>query len=207
MIWSISTETDHLDDMLTPFLKSLNPSQIYRLLCYCRDWNTNVNQFLLAQHVLNCLLTSHSFHNISSIPGTKEVLQAILAYSERHYQRLSKWSSRSFMLDCILESMGGVSRFAIASHKPDNGSFHLSSYYFQLNFLIRLSGLFRMNSSQPCSSHQVLLERILVINQKINQVLVQVDKDLETWNEYGSDIVQVNQVLRRYMRKLNIAQS
>lgn len=57
------------------------------------------------------------------------------------------------------------------------------------------------------SSHQVLLERILVINQKINQVLVQVDKDLETWNEYGKDIVQVNQIIRRYMRKLNITQS
>lgn len=109
MIWNISSETDDLDNVLTTFLKPLSPPQIYRLLCYCRDWNTNVHHFLLAQYVLHSLLISHSFHSISSIPGSKEVLQGILAHSERHYHRLSKWSAKCFMLDCILESMGGVS--------------------------------------------------------------------------------------------------
>ncbi|GJQ09294.1 hypothetical protein GpartN1_g1085.t1 [Galdieria partita] len=110
MIWNISSEADDLERVLNTFLKPLSPSQIYRLLCYCRDWNTNVHQFLLSQYVLHGLLVNHSFHDISSIPGAKEVLQAILAYSERHYQRLSKWSAKSFMLDCIIESMGGISR-------------------------------------------------------------------------------------------------
>jgi len=110
MIESLSSETEDLDDVLASLLKPLNASQIHRLLCYCRDWNTNVHQFLLAQHVLHCLFINHSFHKISAISGAKEVLQAILAYSERHYQRLSKWSAKSFMLDRLLESMGAVSR-------------------------------------------------------------------------------------------------
>eukprot|EP00871_Galdieria_phlegrea_P001834 jgi/Galph1/2651/GphlegSOOS_G1304.1 len=102
-------ENEDSEQILIEWVKELSAPHIYRLLCYCRDWNTTVQNYLLAQQVLRCLFVSHSVASISSIPNAREVLKGIMAYSERHYDRLSRWSANAYMLELMVESMKGMS--------------------------------------------------------------------------------------------------
>eukprot|EP00871_Galdieria_phlegrea_P001833 jgi/Galph1/2650/GphlegSOOS_G1322.1 len=62
-----------------------------------------------------------------------------------------------------------------------------------------------MSGNNP--QQQALLERIQVISTKVNQVLAQIEKDLEVWDNYGKELVEVNQVFHNYTRKLKISLS
>lgn len=98
-------------------LASLADEQLYKLLLRLRDWNTNVRSAPVAQKILWTLVKSYPASRLAGLkpPGkvgakgsVKDVLDAIRAYSERHYRRVEELVDESYLLDFTLNEMDDV---------------------------------------------------------------------------------------------------
>ena len=72
---------------------------------YIRDWNTNAKHCEEAQLLLRMILERYSPQRIASIPGVSSLLEAIEAYSIRHFHRLQKLHQASYVVDYVLDAM------------------------------------------------------------------------------------------------------
>ncbi|KAF2474793.1 WD40 repeat-like protein, partial [Lindgomyces ingoldianus] len=102
-----------VDDVLS----HLSDSQLYTLLLRLRDWNTNVRSAPVAQKILWTLAKSYPASRLANLKpagkigtkgGLKDVLDAIRAYSERHYKRVEELVDESYLLDFTLREMDEV---------------------------------------------------------------------------------------------------
>ncbi len=114
-------------------LASLSDDQLYTLLLRVRDWNTNGRTAPVAQHVLATLVHSYPAARLAGLakhrkgaagpdnassgggggggvrgPGIKDVLDALLAYTERHYRRMAELLDESYLVDYTLQEMDGL---------------------------------------------------------------------------------------------------
>lgn len=85
-------------------LAELGPDNLEKLLIYIRDWNTNAKHADIAQTVLNAILASHSSEEIVSLPKAKELIDGLVPYTERHFQRLDEFITQSYIVDYTLHS-------------------------------------------------------------------------------------------------------
>lgn len=118
------TETESPDegslsglDAVDDVLGNLADEQLYRLLLRVRDWNTNVRTAPVAQKILWTVVKSYPASRLAGLrPGgqvgakgsLKDVLDAIRAYSERHYKRVEELVDESYLLDFTLREMDEV---------------------------------------------------------------------------------------------------
>ncbi|CAK7263386.1 U3 small nucleolar RNA-associated protein 13 [Sporothrix epigloea] len=116
-------------------LASLTDDQLYLLLLRVRDWNTNGRTATVAQRVLATIVRSYPAARLaglakrrpakaataegeaddlsgvsSSIRGAniKDVLDALLAYTERHYRRMAELLDESYLVDYTLQEMDAL---------------------------------------------------------------------------------------------------
>lgn len=111
-------------------IKTLVSSDLVKLLRYLRDWNTNGKTSSVAQRVLFAIFKLHTPDAIIQafeddvIEGKfvngeldanreehrgrtalKEIVEALIPYSERHLSRMTKLVQESYVIDYILEEM------------------------------------------------------------------------------------------------------
>ncbi|KAF9955928.1 Transducin (beta)-like 3 [Mortierella alpina] len=86
-------------------LLGLSPDQIAKLLGYVRDWNTHAKNMRAAQTVLNCILRQRKVQEMIEVPGVKELLDGLVPYSERHFQRVEALTVRSYVVDYTVQAM------------------------------------------------------------------------------------------------------
>ncbi|KAF2854510.1 WD40 repeat-like protein [Plenodomus tracheiphilus IPT5] len=98
-------------------LGSLADEQLYKLLLRLRDWNTNVRTAPVAQKILWAVVKSYPAARLASLRpqgkvgakgSLKDILDAIRAYSERHYKRVEELVDESYLLDFTLREMDEV---------------------------------------------------------------------------------------------------
>ncbi|CAK7274060.1 U3 small nucleolar RNA-associated protein 13 [Sporothrix epigloea] len=115
-------------------LASLTDDQLYLLLLRVRDWNTNGRTATVAQRVLATVVRSYPAARLaglakrrqvkattegesddlsgvsSSIRGANinDVLDALLAYTERHYRRMAELLDESYLVDYTLQEMDAL---------------------------------------------------------------------------------------------------
>jgi U3 small nucleolar RNA-associated protein 13 len=98
-------------------LAHLGDEQLYKLLIRLRDWNTNVKSAPVAQRILWTVVKSYPASRIAGLRpkgkigakgSLKDVLDAIKAYSERHYKRAEELVDESYLLDFTLREMDEV---------------------------------------------------------------------------------------------------
>jgi U3 small nucleolar RNA-associated protein 13 len=95
-------------------LGSLADEQIFTLLLRLRDWNTNVRTAPVAQRILWTLVKSYPasrFANLKVRGGQslKDVLDALKAYTGRHYRRMEELVDESYLVEYTLREMDGLS--------------------------------------------------------------------------------------------------
>ncbi|KAF5102047.1 hypothetical protein D0Z00_000507 [Geotrichum galactomycetum] len=83
----------------------LNLEMVARLLKRVRDWNTNGRTSPIAQMILHAILCHHSVDRLSQIPGLIQLVEGILPYSERHFNRMEELAEESFTIDFALKQM------------------------------------------------------------------------------------------------------
>jgi len=111
-------------------LRTLGGSDLARLLRYVRDWNPNAKTSRVAQGVLHAVLklrsvddviaafTQEAHENILQSSGQenvktatsgntalKELIDAMIPYTERHLSRMDRLVQDSFVVDYILSEM------------------------------------------------------------------------------------------------------
>ncbi|KAJ4344646.1 U3 small nucleolar RNA-associated protein 13 [Didymosphaeria variabile] len=96
---------------------NLADEQLYKLLLRLRDWNTNVRSAPVAQKILWAVVKSYPASRLAGLKpagkvgakgSLKDVLDAIKAYSERHYKRVEELVDESYLLDFTLREMDEV---------------------------------------------------------------------------------------------------
>ena len=92
----------------------LDLTQVEQCLRYLRDWNTNVRNSRIAQMVLSILLRSFQLDALLSLPTFKELLQALLPYTERHYQRLQQLLTDACLVDYTLLAMDPLTQSEVS---------------------------------------------------------------------------------------------
>ena len=118
------------DPSVDEVIRTLGGSDLAKLLRFVRDWNTNAKTSAVAQKVLFTIVKLHSADEIiqafsdevnekvfadggevSSQPTTtgrtalKELVDALIPYSERHLSRMDKLVQDSYVVDYILSEM------------------------------------------------------------------------------------------------------
>ncbi|KAI9311096.1 WD40-repeat-containing domain protein [Dichotomocladium elegans] len=91
-------------DAVDKVLAELAPENLEKLLGYVRDWNTNAKHATIAQTVLNAILASHSSEELVSLPKAKELIDGLLPYTDRHFQRLDDLITQSYIVDYTLHA-------------------------------------------------------------------------------------------------------
>ena len=78
-----------------------------QVLKYCREWNTRALNCHVAMLVLKAVVTTVPAATLASADGVPEILAGILPYAERHFDRLDRLYTSSYLLDFSLVSVLG----------------------------------------------------------------------------------------------------
>ncbi|KAF4581846.1 small nucleolar ribonucleoprotein complex subunit [Ophiocordyceps camponoti-floridani] len=97
-------------------LANLSDEQVFLLLVRLRDWNTNARTAPVAQRILWTLIRSYPTSKLSnlSVKGGKgqksmdDVVQALRAYTERHYKRMEELVDESYLVEYTLQEMDNL---------------------------------------------------------------------------------------------------
>ncbi|KAL4878509.1 WD40-repeat-containing domain protein [Aspergillus karnatakaensis] len=112
-------------------LQTLDPANLFTLLIRLRDWNTNARHSKIAQRILFALFRSYpasTFVELASssiakrstdgraAAAMKDILQALAAYTERHYRRVEELEDESYLVEWVLGEMdGGIGLTALGA--------------------------------------------------------------------------------------------
>ncbi|KAE8351468.1 WD40-repeat-containing domain protein [Aspergillus coremiiformis] len=103
-------------------LQTLDSDHLRLLLFRLRDWNTNNRTSRVAQRILFALFRSYpastfielatasmaNRHSDSrTVASMKDILQALAAYTERHYRRIEELTDDSYLVEWVLGEMDG----------------------------------------------------------------------------------------------------
>ncbi|RDW74163.1 hypothetical protein BP5796_07605 [Coleophoma crateriformis] len=110
-------------------LATLSDEQIFTLLLRLRDWNTNARTAPVAQKILWTLVKSYPAARLSNLKvkggqgqrSLKEVLDALRAYTERHYKRMEDLVDESYLVEYTLREMDGLGELEGVGGTIENG--------------------------------------------------------------------------------------
>lgn len=109
-----------VDTILRGMLDSLDFDLTQQLLTYIRDWNTNAKHSLAAQAALFQLFHLYRADSMTKFPLMKQLLEALIPYSTRHFQRLDKLLQASYILDYTLQNMNLLPEIAPVKEEEQN---------------------------------------------------------------------------------------
>mmetsp|Transcript_4150 Transcript_4150/g.6040 ORF Transcript_4150/g.6040 Transcript_4150/m.6040 type:complete len:1049 (+) Transcript_4150:69-3215(+) len=89
-------------------VKNWDTRRITQILLYCREWNTRARNSHIAMLTLKAIFTSKAADELASINGISEILEGIVPYAERHFERIDKLYANSYLVDFTLASMGDL---------------------------------------------------------------------------------------------------
>lgn len=94
---------------LEELIGSLEDDNILLLFKRIRDWNTNARLFEVAQRVVRVILDRCDLEKLYQIKGIMQFIDAIVPYSERHYNRFDGLIEQSYILDYVSRKMDEMS--------------------------------------------------------------------------------------------------
>ncbi|KAF9884161.1 U3 small nucleolar RNA-associated protein 13 [Aspergillus nanangensis] len=119
------------DTAIDQVLQSLGSENLQNLLLRLRDWNTNARTSRVSQRILFALFRSYPASTFIELATSsmskrrkdgrttaamKDILQALAAYTERHYRRIEELVDDSYLVEWVLGEMdGGVGLGALGA--------------------------------------------------------------------------------------------
>ena len=99
------SDPEKADENMRHMIGSLDFELTQQLMTYVRDWNTNAKHSRAAQTTLYSLFHIYRADSMTKFPLMKDLLQALIPYSTRHYKTLDKLMQASYILDYTLQAM------------------------------------------------------------------------------------------------------
>lgn len=90
-----------MEEELHKVISALTLEQVEKFLLYIRDWNTHAKRSSVAQTVLHSIIRCFS-GQLGSISGIDAVVDAILAYTDRHFTRADEMLRQSYLVDFMV---------------------------------------------------------------------------------------------------------
>lgn len=90
---------------LAGIVTELDLEEIAKLLSFVRDWNCHAKFTMTSQQMLRAVFMTFPPAKLKSIPGMREMLEALLPYSERHLQRVTGLLRGSYFIDYVTQGM------------------------------------------------------------------------------------------------------
>ncbi|KAI5958705.1 utp13 [Candida pseudojiufengensis] len=90
---------------LESIISKLNNDQLILLFKKIRDWNINFKFFEISQILISVVLKNYSVSKLIEIPGIMKIIDSILPYNERHYNRIDELIEETYVLDYTVEQM------------------------------------------------------------------------------------------------------
>lgn len=113
---STTPGASHVEVMLH-YLKLLNQEQHDKLLVYVKEWNTNSKYSYVCHIILSALTTLKSSDSLIGSRVLTENLAGLIAYSERHFQRINRLFESSYVLEYVA---GQISLIPIPEDKVES---------------------------------------------------------------------------------------
>ncbi|KAL1571395.1 Utp13 domain-containing protein [Candida albicans] len=106
---SIETNDDK-DSIIGSFslentISLLDDGQLVKLFKKIRDWNVNFKFFEISQKLLNVVLNNFAVDKLTEVPGLMKIMESIIPYNERHYNRIEEMVEQTYVLDYTVEQM------------------------------------------------------------------------------------------------------
>ena len=84
---------------LQPYVVDWTTEQLEQISQYLLDWNANSRTAFVSQALLQALVAAKGAAALMKVGPMRSQLEAFLAYSERHFQRIDKLSQASYVLE------------------------------------------------------------------------------------------------------------
>lgn len=82
--------------------------RLSRCLDFIKEWNTNSAKAAVAQQLLGAILRRIPFSRLRKLPGIAATVEALVPYSERHFQRIDRLVQASFVIDYTCAAISAV---------------------------------------------------------------------------------------------------
>ncbi|XP_072168148.1 transducin beta-like protein 3 [Diadema setosum] len=92
-------------DQLERTMGKLRADQIAAILKFAQVWNTNSKHCHVAQSVVAIVLRSNDPDDLAKFPGMRTILEGLIPYTERHYQRLSRLTQQAMFVQYTWQVM------------------------------------------------------------------------------------------------------
>uniref|UniRef100_A0A7S3PTU0 U3 small nucleolar RNA-associated protein 13 C-terminal domain-containing protein n=1 Tax=Chaetoceros debilis TaxID=122233 RepID=A0A7S3PTU0_9STRA len=81
-------------------------SRITQIVKYCREWNTRARNCHVSMLTIKAIVTTKPADQLACVDGLPELLEGIGPYAERHFERIDKLHTNSYLIDFALLTMG-----------------------------------------------------------------------------------------------------
>jgi len=96
---------ERVEAPLDKFVKSWSDERISHIFEYLKDWNTNSRYSFVSQSLLNTLIRVIRVDRLTKIKEVALALPGLLAYTERHFQRLDRLHEATYLLEYMSSQM------------------------------------------------------------------------------------------------------
>ncbi|EFA79504.1 WD40 repeat-containing protein [Heterostelium album PN500] len=104
-IFNMMMESENGEDLIKSTLKKFGKLDIVKILKFVRDWNTNSKFVPVSQIILRSIMTMYLPSEIIKIHELPELLESLIPYNERHFQRLDRILQKTYLLDFTISSI------------------------------------------------------------------------------------------------------
>ncbi|KAK6457006.1 WD40-repeat-containing domain protein [Scheffersomyces xylosifermentans] len=94
--------------VLEETIVKLSDEQLMKLFKKVRDWNINFRFFEISQKLISVILSNIEVDRLIEIPGVMKVIESVIPYNERHYNRIDDLIEQSYILDYAVEEMNKI---------------------------------------------------------------------------------------------------
>ncbi|XP_010240890.1 PREDICTED: transducin beta-like protein 3 [Nelumbo nucifera] len=98
----------HAEEQVNKALSVLGKEELHLLFEYIREWNTKPKICHVAQYVLFRVFNIFPPTEIVEIKGVGELLEGVIPYSQRHFNRLDRLIRSTYLLDYTLNAMSVI---------------------------------------------------------------------------------------------------
>lgn len=86
---------------LDPHVDRLTDEEVEKIVGYLKDWNTNARHCFVSSLLIGSLIRVCGVVRLTSLRSVAESLPALISYSERHFQRMSRLYQATYLGDYL----------------------------------------------------------------------------------------------------------
>jgi len=84
------------ENNIPTIITSLSHDELDKILHYIKNWNTDIRHSIISQLLFHEILKTIHPSSLLEFKNIKEILQGMIPYTERHFNRIEKLYRQSF---------------------------------------------------------------------------------------------------------------